>query len=166
MKYFEYRNELDEYTESLNQGSLVEKFLVTWSPASMLFRIASPIVNIVGNVSLATEQGSTTAIANLLSAKGYLNNKDLIGDYIKRIWQINLKSGYDLSRMRALTSNKFLWGEKRSVAIQNKIGRWYTDIVFKYSLGAPDVFFASAHFSNYLALAAESQAKKEGLSGD
>ncbi|HPP88829.1 MAG TPA: hypothetical protein PLM75_13310, partial [bacterium] len=107
-----------------------------------------------------------TAIANLLSAKGYLNNKDLIGDYIKRIWQINLKSGYDLSRMRTLTSNKYLWGEKRSVAIQNKIGRWYTDIVFKYSLGAPDVFFASVHFSNYLALAAESQAKKEGLSGD
>lgn len=166
LEYFKMRSQLDDYIDKLNPASWFTKYLVTWSPLAMLTSIKSPIINIIGNITSGSELFLKNILRKIFQVQGTESNKELIEKYVHRVRQIYSESYYDLSRMRYLNSNRRWAGEKKSASINNKVGKFYSDMVFKYGLGYPDVWFASLHFANYLDIAARLAAKKAGLSGN
>lgn len=169
-EYFKTRDELNNYIKSLDPSGLPAIASSVIGRSFLLASIKSPVVNIQGN-NVMTAIGSLTRRIETLSEKhptivGY--NNDYAKDYVKTVWKIWQKSGYDISRMTSVTDDIKIRGENiihsEGKGLVRKFARGMTDIVFKHAMGDYDVLSSAVNFSDSARLNSSVLAKQEGLS--
>lgn len=167
IEYFKAKREMENYLESLTPSSNMKVATSTIARGNMLFRLGSILVNINSN----NIEGAMGAIVRRSQERvvGGLNS-----DYGAKQSQFHLevynKTGYDLTRLTSLDSEKKVLGEDM-VHSQGKgtiraIGRWYEDKVFGLTQGTPDVIAASFAGNDRGNLMSTKMAYSEGLKGE
>lgn len=164
--YFKKRQEMIDYINSINPSPLLKILSSVISRTFLLASFKSPIVNVVGN----STQGLATSLVRRLGNKKFKGaNPDLVKKYVKMNYKIFQESGYDTSRMFEIMDDRKIIGEKITTSQGpgklRQFGRFMENLVFKNSLGKPDVMFASAHFADSANLISSTMAIKEGLKG-
>lgn len=161
--FFVAKKEMDDYLMSLSPASKLKVLTGTISRGTMLASVKSPILNIGSNIEIGFIEALSRRISSF-NIKG-ADNK-LAVDYVKMVNRIYQKTGYDLSRMTSINdsgaSGARVLGETVHAQGGGKIrayGRVMEDVVFKQLMGAPDVAFSSAHFSDSVNLNAYKFAK-------
>jgi hypothetical protein len=165
-EYFQAKAEMEKYLQSQMPANNLKVLTSTVGRAMMLASVKSPVVNIESN----TVQGILTAFERRISSSQYIGmNNDFMRTYIKENRKIYLKSGYDLSRMTTLSTNKKIIGEdivhSEGPGAVRFIGRVTEDLVFDKLMARPDVEFAEWHFADSANLASTKIALSEGLKG-
>lgn len=166
-EYWKARSELDKYIQAQMPASNLRVMTSTIGRAMMLASFKSPLVNIESN----TVQAVLTAFERRIANNSYTGlNGDFALKYMKENFGIFEASGYDTSRMTALTDDKKILGEEITHSQGKGAVRWFSrhvaeDIVFKQLMAAPDVAFSSMHFADSANLASTKIAQGEGLKG-
>lgn len=167
LDYFKARRDMEDYIDSLNPQSKLRVASSTIARGNMLFRLGSILVNINSN----NLQGSLEAVVRRFetrSVKGF-NNK-AVSDVVKFNAQVFKETGFDLSRMTSLESERKLLGEEFSNAqgkgIVRKVGRVYQDLLFNLTQGLPDVVAASLAGGDRANLLSTRIALQKGLKGE
>lgn len=167
VEYFEAKRELENYLDSLTSSSRLRIATSTIGRATMLLSVKSPLLNIESN----------TVKGFLDMAERRITNRSLTGSngeyavkYMRFVNEVFQKTGYDISRMQTLSTERRMLGED-VVNTQGKgavraIGRAYEDLVFKKLLSGPDVVASSVHFADSANIASTKFARREGLRGD
>ena len=151
---------MNNYISSLNPSSKTRVWTGTIGSGVMLLSLKSPILNIGSNAEVGITEAIVRRLANR-RIKG--TDNQLAKDFVKMNRAIFRQTGFDLSRMTALGNNDIIIGEKvahsQGNGVTGAIGRTVENVVFDYSLGRPDVFFASNHFADSVNLGSLSMAK-------
>lgn len=180
MEYFKVRKELDNYLDSLTPTSRLKVVTSVIGRGSMLFSLKSPLLNIesntvqafltaaerrLGGVEVTKKNGKVKISGRMMGLNG-----DYSIRYMKFVNAVFKETGYDLTRMQTIKGEKKIRGETMTTAQGEgkvrAIGRVYEDIVFKKLMGAPDVAFASFHFTDSANLFSTKIAQSEGLQGE
>lgn len=166
--FFESQSNMDKYLQSINPSSRTKVMLSTIGRGVMLASVKSPLLNIISNTVFGTSELLTKRIATGLRLKGA--NTGMIKDYMKLAVKIYNKTGYDITRTMGFDDLSRILGEK-AVRTQGpgtirKAGRIIEDVIFKKTLGVPDITAASVHMVDTADLLSTTIAKKEGLTGD
>lgn len=167
VEYFTARKDMENYIDSLTPTAKLRVLTETIGRGTLLASIKSPFLNIESN----TIQGLLQAFKRRVETRrvGMGINNDAAVRYIKLTNEIYAKSGYDISRMLSVGGERQVRGEAKPGAQGEgrvrAVGRFYEDIVFKRTQGAPDVFFSSMAFADRVNLESTKIAKGEGLSG-
>lgn len=169
VEYFQAKRDLENYLESLSPTPALKVFTSVIGRATMLFSLKSPLVNIESNTINAISEGLARRIESLKDS-GLLpaGSKHVLG-YMSYANKVYAKTGYDVTRMYSLQDTSKRLGEdiihSQGKGKIRKIGRFYTDVVFNKLMTAPDVAFASMHFTDAAVIKANAIARTEGLSG-
>jgi len=154
---------MNDYLQSRAPAKNSAILMGTIGRGMMLFSVKSPLLNIGSNMEVGLTEAITRRIANG-TVKGA--NNQLALDYMKMARDIYKKTGFDISRMQGMqdlgASGERVLGDTVHTQGEGKIravGRVVEDIVFKKLLGAPDAFFASAHFADSVNLQSMELAK-------
>lgn len=166
-EYFKAKRDMENYLDSITPTSRLKIATSTIGRGTMLLSIKSPLLNIVSN----SVQGLLQAAERRFSTKNTKAfNNDYALNYTKFVNKVYQESGYDISRMVSLKSDRTTLGEdiftSQGEGKVRKIGRFYEDVVFKQLMGAPDVAFSALHFADSANLGSSKMALAEGLSGD
>lgn len=165
--FFKARREMEDYLDSLTPSSKLRVLTSTISRGNMLIRVGSVLVNINSN----NLQGATEAIVRRVAERsiGGLNPGEM-GKLMKFQMKIYNETGYDLSRMMSLESDRKILGEEfthsQGPGAIRAVGRLYEDLVFKKTQGFPDVVAASLAQSDRMNLMTTRMARGQGLRGD
>ena len=166
VEYFVEKRKVENYLDSLNPSSKLAIATSTIARGNMLFRLGSILVNInsnniEGTIGAAVRRVETRSIGGL--------NTDYQKNLLKFHVEVYKKSGYDLTRMTSLESDKKTLGEhftgSQGEGTVRKIGRFYEDKVFGLTQGLPDVVAASLAGSDRANLVSTRMAYAEGLKG-
>lgn len=167
MNYFKAKREIENYLDSLTPSGNLKVLTSTISRGNMLFRLGSILVNINSNNIEGTIGGVVRRFNE--RAVGGLNT-NLIGDMIKFNAKIYRETGYDVTRILSLESDRKVLGEHMTTS-QGKgtiraIGRWYEDKIFNLTQGTPDVIAATIALGDRANIISTKMAYAEGLRGD
>lgn len=150
--FFKAKKEMDDYLQGLSPASKTKVLTGTIGRGMMLASVKSPILNIGSNIELAFTEGLVRRVAGGM-LKG--TNDKLANDYVKMVNKVYQETGYDISRMTSLNDGGASGGRVLGDIVHSQgpgavraIGRVVEDIVFKQLMGAPDVVFSAAHFSD------------------
>jgi len=166
MEYFKAKRDMEDYLESLTPASKIRVLTSTIARGNMLARIGSILVNINSN----NIEGVSGAIVRRFEARAIGGqNTDYMGKLLKFNSQIFKETGYDLTRIISLESDRKILGEEISTSqgpgLVRKAGRWYEDKIFKMTQGLPDVMAASIAFGDRANIMSTKIALGEGLKG-
>lgn len=167
LTYLRAKRKMEDYLDSLTPQSKTRIALSTISRGNMLFRIASIAVNVNSN----NLQGSLELIVRRFNTRSFsgMNNKSVV-DTVKFFTKVYKQTGYDLSRMTTLDSDRKILGEEYNNAqgpgVIRKAGRIYQDLIFEKTQGLPDVFAASFALGDRANLMSTRLALAMGLKGD
>lgn len=164
--YAEAKKDLADFLDSLTPSSNMKVATSTIGRGTMLFSLKSPLLNIESNSIQAAMQLLEKRIAGL---KFRGDNSAYARRYIKHNYKVFKASGYDMSRMLNMqTDRKYLGEDKPNSQGKGAIkayGRVVEDVVFKRMMTAPDAAFSSVHFSDSANLLSTKLAQSEGLKG-
>jgi hypothetical protein len=166
LDYLKARREMEDYLDSLTPSGNLRVLTSTIARGNMLFRVPSMLVNINSN----NIEGAIGHIIRRVSERVVAaDNADQVGKYIKFNAKVYRETGFDLSRMVALKSDRKVLGEdvgtSQGKGLIRKIGRWYEDKVFNLTQGLPDVVASSYAFSDRATLMSTRIARHQGLKG-
>jgi len=166
IEYFKARRETENYLDSLVPNSQLRVGTSIIGRGSMLLSFKSPFLNIISNSVQAFTQATEKRLANrkLSGANGGAALK-----YINFVRKVYAETGYDVSRMESLVSERKVLGEEylhsQGSGVVRKVGRFYEDLVFKKLMGAPDVAFSAIAFADSANIASQKLAMAEGYAG-
>jgi hypothetical protein len=163
--YLQALEDTNNYVRSLAPHSNVKVATSVIGRGNLLFRISSPVINIVSNTFWGSYQFVERRLVT--GSVGGLNS-DFARSYVGFALEMHQKSGFDLTRMIALEDEQKIRGEKITTSqgpgAIRKVGRFYEDIVFKQMMGAPDVLGAAIAFADSANIESTLIAvRKEGL---
>lgn len=166
VEYFQSRKDMEDYLDSVDPTSRIKTATSIIGRGTLLTSIKSPVLNIVSN----TAQGVLQAVERRITTRELVGvNNDYAIKYMKFVNDVYQKSGYDVSRMEHLQSERRIRGEERisshGPGAVRKVGRLYEDVIFKQLMGAPDVAFSAAHFADSANLMSAHIAHQQGLRG-
>jgi hypothetical protein len=165
--WWKARKELENYLDSLTPTSPLKVFFSTIGRGALLASIKSPITNIAGNLLMGLEQSIERRVEGTQLWGGH---GDLMKAYIKKAEETFRASGFDITRMYSMESTRKILGEEighsQGKGVIRKIGRFYENTIFKYSMGYPDVISSAFAFADSLAMNSYLEAKREGLEGE
>lgn len=165
-QYFIARREMEDYIDSLTPNSRLRVATETIARGTMLASIKSPLLNIESN----TVNGVLEAFSRRLQTRriGGKNNA-LSWKYIAFATKIYRKTGFDITRMQTLESDRLVRGEEKpntqGKGVVRGVGRMYEDLIFRKTQGLPDVVSASIAFSDRANIESTKIARSEGLRG-
>lgn len=166
LEYFKAKRKLENYLDSLTPSGKLKVLTSTIARGNMLFRLGSILVNINSN-NIEGTVGATVRRLTERAVNG--TNTRLIGDMVKFNAKVFRETGYDITRMVTLESEKKVLGESmvtsQGPGTIRKIGRWYEDKVFNLTQGLPDVIAASLAFGDRANIVSTKMAYAEGLKG-
>lgn len=163
IEFYSSMKEMNDYLLSKTPSNPLKILTGTIGRGVMLASIKSPTLNIGSNTIVGSSEAIVRRIAN-----GRINggNNTLAASYIRMANEIYYKTGFDISRMQGMedmgASGSRVLGDTVNTqggGVINKAGRVVEDIVFKNLMGAPDAFFASAHFADSINLQSMGMAK-------
>jgi hypothetical protein len=165
-EYFKARRDIEDYLDSLTPSSKLRVVTSTISRGNMLWRLPSILVNINSN---NIEGTIATVVRRFAERTIKADNAGEIGKYVKFNANIFLETGFDLSRMQTIESDRKILGEEigtsQGKGLIRKVGRFYEDVIFNMTQGMPDVIASSIAFSDRATLTATKIARHEGLKG-
>lgn len=166
LEYFQARKEMDDYIDSITPSSQLKVASSVIARGTLLASFKSPLLNIESN----TIQGLNQAFARRLENRklGGVNNS-YATKYALFVQKVFSKTGYDISRMVTLDTERTLHGEERVTTqgpgATRKVARIYEDLIFKRLLSGPDTFFASIAFADRANIESTKIAQSQGLKG-
>lgn len=167
LEYFQAHKDMMDYLASVSPTSRTKVATSIIARGSLLLSVKSPLVNVISN----TAQAITRTLARRLEnrAIGGMNN-EYAKNYMKFTNDVYAKTGYDVSRMLTLESEKVVRGEdithSQGPGKVRALGRFYEDLVFKKMQGAPDVAFSAFAFADRANIESTKIVNKMGLKGD
>ena len=161
--FFKAKKDMDDYLQAHNPAPKLRVATGTIGRGAMLASVKSPLLNIGSNIELGITEGISRRIAN----RGLQGTDNALAkDYVKMVNTVYQKTGYDLSRMTALSDLGANGGRVLDDVVHSqgkggvrRTGRFFEDTVFKQLMGAPDVLSGSLHFADSVNLAAIKVAK-------
>lgn len=156
IEYFEKLKALEDFANTLAPSSNLRVFVSVISPGSLLLNIKSSLTNIISNLPTGLMRAAVRRIrlgqmTSLVSPEKIALNKHYV-------WEVFAKTGYNITDMTELTPESKYHGEEITYS-QGKgalraLGRWYEKVVYKWSLGAGDIFYKNLAFNDYASLLA------------
>jgi len=158
IEFFAAKKKMDNFLMSHNPAPKLRVLTGTIGRGMMLASIKSPILNIGSNIEVGVTEAISRRIAGLNTKT--TDNK-LAKDYIKMVWEVYQKTGYDLSRMTSLEDGGVSGGRVLDDIVHSqgkgairKTGQIVEDIVFKQLMGAPDALSGAIHFADSVNISA------------
>lgn len=154
--YFVKYKDLEDYANSIAPSSNLRVLVSVVGKGNLLASIKSPTTNVVANMPVAGLQASLRR--QKLGITKSIVDPELIRQNKKQSWEIYRKTGYQLNNMTDVSPKGLTLGEKithsQGEGLIRKVGRIYENVIYKWSLGAPDLLFKDFAFNDYVALAA------------
>lgn len=156
IEYFEKLKALEDFANTLAPSSNLRVFVSVISPGSLLLNIKSSLTNIISNLSTGLMRAAVRRIrlgqmTSLVSPEKIALNKHYV-------WEVFAKTGYNITDMTELTPESKYHGEEithsQGKGALRALGRWYEKVVYKWSLGAGDIFYKNLAFNDYASLLA------------
>lgn len=165
-EYWKARAEMTNYLDSITPRSQVRVATETIGRGALLASIKTPFLNIESN----TVAGISEAFARRVKNQQWSGMNNVYArQYMKYAIEVYNETGYDITRMRSIHENRKVLGEEKphsqGPGKVRKLGRIYEDIIYKKSLGVPDVAFSSFHFADRINIGSTKIARQEGLTG-
>lgn len=156
IEYFEKLKALEDFANTLAPSSNLRVFVSVISPGSLLLNIKSSLTNIISNLPTGLMRAAVRRIrlgqmTSLVSPEKIALNKHYV-------WEVFAKTGYNITDMTELTPESKYHGEEithsQGKGALRALGRWYEKVVYKWSLGAGDIFYKNLAFNDYASLLA------------
>ena len=156
IEYFEKLKALEDFANTLAPSSNLRVFVSVISPGSLLLNIKSSLTNIISNLPTGLMRAAVRRIrlgqmTSLVSPEKIALNKHYV-------WEVFAKTGYNITDMTELTPESKYHGEEithsQGKGALRSLGRWYEKVVYKWSLGAGDIFYKNLAFNDYASLLA------------
>lgn len=159
--FFRNISEMENYANSIEPSPALAILTSTVGRGNMLFSPKTIALNIESN----TINFITEAITRRMQS-GAVNmavDPKAIKDYLAYSREVFNTSGYQVSSMPSLDPTTQILSEKMTTTAGNravdKLGRFFEQTIFKYGLGAPDLFFKDMTFVDTANLLATKEAK-------
>lgn len=156
VEYFVKEKDLENYANSIAPSSQARIIVSVVGRGNLLFSIKSPLTNVISNTFVGAFRAATRRI--MLGQYTNIVDPELIKQNKQYSWEIFRKTGYNVNNMTPETPRNTILGEKltHSEGAGNirKLGRFYENLIYKWSLGAGDVIFKDYAFTDYVALKA------------
>lgn len=154
--YFVKYKDLENYANSIAPSSNLRVLVSVVGKGNLLASFKSPTTNIVANMPVAGLQAALRR--QKLGVTKSIVDAELIKQNKKQSWEIYRKTGYQLNNMTDVSPKGMTLGEKitqsQGEGAIRKLGRIYENVIYKWSLGAPDLLFKDFAFNDYVSLAA------------
>ena len=161
VEYFVKEKDLENYANSIAPSSQARIIVSVVGRGNLLFSIKSPLTNVISNTFVGVFRAATRRI--MLGQYTSIVDPELIKQNKQYSWEIFRKTGYNVNNMTPETPRNTILGEKltHSEGAGNirKLGRFYENLIYKWSLGAGDVIFKDYAFTDYVALKATKESK-------
>lgn len=154
--YFVKYKDLENYANSIAPSSNLRVLVSVVGKGNLLASFKSPTTNIVANMPVAGLQAALRR--QKLGVTKSIVDAELIKQNKKQSWEIYRKTGYTLNNMTDVSPKGMTLGERitqsQGEGAIRKLGRIYENVIYKWSLGAPDLLFKDFAFNDYVSLAA------------
>lgn len=167
LEYLQKRREVNNYIESLTPTPKTRVATGIIGRGFMLASIKSTILNIESN----TIAGFLEAVTRRLASGQYMGKANSeMKEYLKFATNVYRKTGFDITRSLEMQFTPKVLGEEilsaQGSGKVRQVARVVEDVIFKASLGLPDVAFSAFHFADTANNMAALVARKEGLKGE
>jgi len=156
VEYFVKYKDLENYANSIAPSSNLRVLVSVIGKGNLLASFKSPLTNVIANTPVAGLQAALRR--QKLGIMNSIVNPELIKQNKQTSWEIYRKTGYTLNNMTDVSPKGMTLGEKitqsQGEGAIRKVGRIYENIIYKWSLGAPDLLYKDFAFNDYVALAA------------
>lgn len=158
--YFVKEKDLENYANSIAPSSQARIIVSVIGRGNLLFSIKSPMTNIVSNAFVGAYRAAVRRI--MLKTPESIVSPELIRQNKQYSWEIFRKTGYNVNNITPETPRNTILGERLTHS-EGKgairwLGRFYENLIYKWSLGAGDVIFKDYAFNDYVALRATKEA--------
>lgn len=159
--YFVKQKDLENYANSIAPSSEARVAVSVIGRGNLLFSIKSPLTNVVSNTFVGLYRAAVRRI--MLKTSNSIVDPELIKQNMKYSWEVFRKTGYNVNNITPETPRNTILGEKLTHSEgEGKIrwlGRFYDNLIYKWSLGAGDVIFKDFAFTDYVALRATKESR-------
>lgn len=159
--FFKNISEMENYANSIEPSPALAILTSTVGRGNMLFSPKTIALNIESNIVNFFTEAITRRIQN--GAVNMAVDPQAIKDYLAYSREVFNTSGYQVSSMPSLDPTTQILSEKMTTTAGNrvvdKLGRFFEQTIFKYGLGAPDLFFKDMTFVDTANVLATKEAK-------
>ena len=146
--FFKNISEMEAYANSIEPSPALAILTSTVGRGNMLFSPKTIALNIESNIVNFFTEAITRRIQN--GAVSMVVDNQAIKDYLAYSREVFNTSGYQVSSMPSLDPTTQILSEKMTTTagdrVVDKLGRFFEQTIFKYGLGAPDLFFKDMTF--------------------
>lgn len=159
--FFKNISEMESYANSIEPSPALAILTSTVGRGNMLFSPKTIALNIESNIVNFFTEAITRRIQN--GAVNMAVDSQVIKDYLAYSREVFNTSGYQVSSMPSLDPTTQILSEKMTTTagdrVVDKLGRFFEQTIFKYGLGAPDLFFKDMTFVDTANILATKEAK-------
>lgn len=159
--FFKNISEMENYANSIEPSPALAILTSTVGRGNMLFSPKTIALNIESNIVNFFTEAITRRIQN--GAVNMAVDPQAIKDYLAYSREVFNTSGYQVSSMPSLDPTTQILSEKMTTTAGDravdKLGRFFEQTIFKYGLGAPDLFFKDMTFVDTANVLATKEAK-------
>ena len=159
--FFKNISEMENYANSIEPSPALAILTSTVGRGNMLFSPKTIALNIESNIVNFFTEAITRRIQS--GAVNMAVDKQVIKDYLAYSREVFNTSGYQVSSMPTLDPTTQILSEKMTTTAGDravdKLGRFFEQTIFKYGLGAPDLFFKDMTFVDTANVLATKEAK-------
>ncbi len=159
--FFKNISEMEAYANSIEPSPALAILTSTVGRGNMLFSPKTIALNIESNIVNFFTEAITRRIQN--GAVSMAVDNQAIRDYLAYSREVFNTSGYQVSSMPSLDPTTQILSEKMTTTagdrVVDKLGRFFEQTIFKYGLGAPDLFFKDMTFVDTANILATKEAK-------
>ena len=159
--FFKNISEMENYANSIEPSPALAILTSTVGRGNMLFSPKTIALNIESNIVNFFTEAITRRIQN--GAVNMAVDPAAIKDYLAYSREVFNTSGYQVSSMPSLDPTTQILSEKMTTTAGDravdKLGRFFEQTIFKYGLGAPDLFFKDMTFVDTANVLATKEAK-------
>ena len=159
--FFKNISEMEAYANRIEPSPALAILTSTVGRGNMLFSPKTIALNIESNIVNFFTEAITRRIQN--GAVSMAVDPQAIKDYLAYSREVFNTSGYQVSSMPSLDPTTQILSEKMTTTagdrVVDKLGRFFEQTIFKYGLGAPDLFFKDMTFVDTANVLATKEAK-------
>jgi hypothetical protein len=159
--FFKNISEMEAYANSIEPSPALAILTSTVGRGNMLFSPKTIALNIESNIVNFFTEAITRRIQN--GTVSMVVDNQVIKDYLAYSREVFNTSGYQVSSMPSLDPTTQILSEKMTTTagdrVVDKLGRFFEQTIFKYGLGAPDLFFKDMTFVDTANILATKEAK-------
>lgn len=159
--FFKNISEMEAFANEIEPSPALAILTSTVGRGNMLFSPKTILLNIESNIINFFTEAVTRRIQN--ATINAVVDPQVIKDYLAYSREVFNTSGYQVSSMPTLDPTTQILSEKMTTTagdrVVDKFGRFFEQTIFKYGLGAPDLFFKDMTFVDTANVLATKEAK-------